>query len=212
MADPGLIERGNEAFGRLQELDRTAVTNARAFRALLENLHGRDLSVVQEPHVGAIRLVRAGILRGAIGTVMACLDPADRCGNRASIGQILEILEEPNVADVFSYRWRSPGSGATTLQEARHDYDALLASDLFDRGRRLRNEAIAHLLVPGTPTPTVDYAAIYQLDDAAEQLMTKLSKVVGLGAPEFIEQCPRLTESAKTFWDTYFRGMKSPPG
>jgi hypothetical protein len=140
----------------------------------------------------------------------ACLDPADRRGNRASIGQILEILEEPGVADAFANRWQPPRSGATALQEARRDYNALLASELFDRGRRLRNEAIAHLLVTDTPTPTVVYDAIYQLEDAAEQLMTRLCKVVGLGAPEFIEQRSPLTESARVFWDTYFRGMTSP--
>jgi hypothetical protein len=64
-------------------------------------------------------------------------------------------------------------------------------------------------VIPGTstPTPTVVYDAIYQLDDATEQLMTKLCKVVGLGAPNFIEKRRHLVESARVFWDTYFRGM-----
>ena len=41
------------------------------------------------PHVSAIYMVRAAILRAAIGTIMSCLDPADRRGNRASVGEIV---------------------------------------------------------------------------------------------------------------------------
>jgi hypothetical protein len=86
------------------------------------------------------------------------------------------------------------------LQEVRHYYDALLAGDLFDRGRRLRNEAITHLVVPATPTPTMDYDAIYQIDDAAEELALKLCAVVGFGRPEFIEQRHPLTVLAHLPW------------
>jgi hypothetical protein len=60
-----------------------------------------------EPHISAITMVRAGILRAAISTVMACLDPADRRGNRASVGQILQMLEDDCVVAVFP----GPGTG-----------------------------------------------------------------------------------------------------
>ena len=42
----------------------------------------------------AITMVRAGLLRAAISTVMACLDPSDRRGNRASVGEILDLLQD----------------------------------------------------------------------------------------------------------------------
>jgi hypothetical protein len=65
--------------------------NLGAFCALLKDLHARDLSAVREPHAYAISVVRAGILRGAIGTVMACLERLG--GDRASVGEILGLLE-----------------------------------------------------------------------------------------------------------------------
>src|SRR5215510_8374805 len=61
MIDPALIDRANDIIERLFALDE-AVANAGAFRALLEELHKHDLSAVEEPHVTAIRMVRAGIL------------------------------------------------------------------------------------------------------------------------------------------------------
>src|SRR6266446_654583 len=56
------------------------------------------------------------------------------------------------------------------LLQVRRDYQALIQSDLFERGKRLRNDAIAHILVPDDPTPTVSYETIYALHDAAERL------------------------------------------
>jgi hypothetical protein len=95
VTDPALTERANDIIERLFTLDE-AVANGRAFRALLEDLHARNLTVVEEPHVTAISMVRAEILRAAIGTVMACLDPRDWGGNRASVGQILDMLKVPD--------------------------------------------------------------------------------------------------------------------
>jgi hypothetical protein len=129
---------------------------ARAFRALLEDLNARDLSVVRGPHVAAITMVRAGILRSAIGTVMACLDPEDRRGNRASAGQILTMLKDEHLAAFYPAVGAARDAASATLQRAKDDYKALIDGDLFGRGRRLRNEAVAHLLIPERPTPTVD--------------------------------------------------------
>jgi hypothetical protein len=53
MTDPALIDRANDIIERLFALDE-AVANARAFRALLEELHTHDLSAVEEPQVTAI--------------------------------------------------------------------------------------------------------------------------------------------------------------
>lgn len=50
MTDPALIARANEIIDRLFALDEE-VANGRAFRALLEDLHARDLSVVKEPSI-----------------------------------------------------------------------------------------------------------------------------------------------------------------
>src|SRR5882672_3525661 len=99
MLDPALRERANEVLERLFLLDE-AVANARVFRAYLEELHRRDLPSVKEPHVSAIAMARAGVLRSAITAVMACLDRSDSRGNRASIGQILRMLEDSAVAAV----------------------------------------------------------------------------------------------------------------
>src|ERR1700682_5610991 len=100
MIDPVLLERANEVLDRLFALDE-AVANARAFRATLEVLYGRDLSVVNEPHIAAIAIVRAGTLRAMIGMIMACLDRSDRRGNRASVGQILDMLGVGELGAVF---------------------------------------------------------------------------------------------------------------
>jgi hypothetical protein len=86
MTDPALIARANKIIDRLFALDEE-IANGRAFRALLEDLHARDLSVVKEPHIAAITVVRAAILRAVISSVVACLDRGDRRRNRASIGQ-----------------------------------------------------------------------------------------------------------------------------
>jgi hypothetical protein len=60
MIDPALIACANEIVARLFALDEE-VANGRAFRVLLEDLHARDLSVVEEPHIAAITVVLAGI-------------------------------------------------------------------------------------------------------------------------------------------------------
>jgi hypothetical protein len=206
MTDHELINRANEVIDRLFAIDE-AIANARAFRALLEELHARDLSVVKEPHITAISMVRAGILRSAIGTVMACLDPQDWRGNRASVGQILDMLKDAKVVAIFPERGTPLNSAAGALQQARRDYEALVEGELFNRGRRLRNEAVAHHLMPDDPTPTVPYEAIFALHDAAQQLVISLYQVCDRGTPRFPGLQASLTEHAKVFWDTYFNGM-----
>jgi hypothetical protein len=206
MIDPGLRDRADEVLERLFALDE-AVANARAFRAILEDLHGRDLSVVKAPHVAAMAMVRAGTLRAMIGTIMACLDRSDRRGNRASVGQILDMLNDPVLAAVFPEGPRAAASQPELLEQARQDYATLQDSDLMQRGRRLRDDAIAHILVRDDPTPVVSYETLYELHDAAERLIALLYKVCDRGTPQYLGHQTGLAENAKVFWDTYFVGM-----
>lgn len=176
---------------------------------MLEDLHARDLTIVKEPHVGAIKKVRAGILRALVGTVMACLDPSDRRGNRASVGQILDMLNDPELVAVF----REPGGISAApqgkaLDHVRGDYNTVTRGDLFDRGKRLRNEGIAHILMTSTPTPIVPYETIYALQGEPERLVTALYRMCDRGKPQFDEHRPTFEASAKVFWDTYFQGMQ----
>ena len=99
MADAKLLARANRVLHRLDVLD-DAMANVDAFWALLKDLNARDQSIVKFPHSAAIHMVRAGILRRD-GTIMACLDPEDWRGNRASIGQILGVLKDTELVDLF---------------------------------------------------------------------------------------------------------------
>jgi len=207
MTNRDLIARANEVIERLFALDEE-VANARAFRALLENLHARDLAIVKEPHIMAIAMVRAGVLRSAIGTVMACLDAEDWRGNRASVGQILHTLRDAQLVAAFAEPGTPSDAGSAALQEVRRDYDALVKGDLFKRGKRLRNDAVAHKLIPDDPTPTVTYDAIYALHDTAERLTIGLYRVCARGTPQFLGHKADLIRHAEVFWDTYFNCMQ----
>jgi hypothetical protein len=206
MADQELIDRANDVIGRLFALD-DAVSNAGAFRALLEDLDARDLQAVKEPHITAITMVRAGILRSAFGAVMACLDPKDWRGNRASIGQIVDLLKDEKLVAVFPEPGTSRDLGVAALQRVTRDYDALVKGDLFEHGRRLRNDAIAHLLISKERTPQVPYETMFSLHDATEKLVNDLYQVCDRGKPRFPGHRAMLSEHARVFWDTYFAGM-----
>jgi hypothetical protein len=93
-----VLDPANDLLDRADMLD-DAVSNLQAFRSLLEDLNDRtsvdlpplDLSQQQ---VRAIEMVRAAILRSAISLVVATLDPSDRRGNRASLGEIVKLLSD----------------------------------------------------------------------------------------------------------------------
>jgi hypothetical protein len=156
---------------------------------------------VKEPHIAAITVVRAGILRALISSVVACLDRGDRRGNRASVGQILDLLEDAEVVAVFK-------TGTAALQRVKDEYVNLVESELFERGRSLRNRAIAHLLTTNAPTATSTYKTFYDLHDAAERLTIGLFEACGRGEPTFHGHRATLTAHARIFWDTYFAGMR----
>jgi hypothetical protein len=206
MVDRELIDRANAVIDRLFALD-DAVANAAAFRAYLEELHGRDLSVAREPHVAAIHIARAGILRGFIGATMACLDPPDWRGNRASLGQILELLKDSKVAAVFPVRGDPPLSGAPLLPVVAQAYEQLRGGELYGDGKRFRNDLIAHLLIPDEPTPTVEYKKVYSLHDTTKSLLADLYRVCDCGVPRSPTYEAGFRNHAKIFWDTYWRGM-----
>jgi hypothetical protein len=190
---------------RLFALDE-AISNGRAFCFQLQNLHRQDLAAVKEPHVTAIVMVRAGILRAAISTVMAYLDPPDSRGNRASVGQILDMLRDDRLLSTFAAPG-TPDAAMAALKQAKDDYKALADGDLFKRGKQLRNNAIAHVLIPDKPTPEVTYETIYELQDAAERLVTALYQVCHRGTPGFPSHRARLDDHARLFWKTYFEAI-----
>jgi hypothetical protein len=175
----------------------------------LEDLHGRDLSNVEEPHVSAITMVRAGILRSAIGAIMACLDRDDWRGNRAGVGQIIELLNDKSVAQSLPEDKRKVVALDVALQHAKTDFDSLLQSDMFQRGRRLRDDAIAHILIRDDRPPDLTYQTIYALCVRAEELVSQLYAVCDRGTPQFVDQKLATSDKARLFWDTYFKGMGS---
>jgi AbiU2 len=147
-------------------------------------------------HVAATRWVHAGIVRAAIGTIMACLDPEDSRRNRASVGQIIETLKDQTLVNYFA---RAGQGSMAALQQARERYEALQKDDLFDRAKWLRNDVVAHILIRRTPTPKVNYEDVYDLRDAAEQIVTDLIAPCGRQKPKRT----RVTEQAKFFWDIF---------
>ena len=98
------------------------------------------------------------------------------------------------------------------LQQARERYEALLKDDLFDRAKRLRNDVVAHNLIPDTPTPKVHYEDVYDLRDAAERIVTDLFAACVRDKPNCLALRAGTDEQAKLFWDTYERGTVSGPG
>jgi hypothetical protein len=178
---------------RLTALDRE-VRNLDAFCALLKDLNVRlvaEKTVVKAPHANVIVMVRAGILRAAIGTVMACLDPAER-GNRASVGGILGLLE-----------------GEAALQQVRESHEGVRKDPLFERVKRLRDD-VAHNLDredAGTLTP-VEYRDLFELAERAERIVVQLFTACNR-RPEFVHHLQNTADHAKVFWDTYFLGMQS---
>jgi hypothetical protein len=111
------------------------------------------------------------------------------------------MLVKPEVVAVFK-------TGTASLRRTQGEYEALAQSELFERGRSLRNKSIAHLLTTKEPTPQTTYETFYGLHDAAERLTINLFEVCGRGEPTFLGHRATLTAHAKTFWDTYFDGMR----
>ena len=213
MVDPKLFARANEVIDRLFALNE-AMESADAFCAYLKELNAHEILVKQyvaveltdvaTMHVAAIRWIHAGILRAAIGTIMSCLDPKDWRGNRASVGRILHLLKDEPLADNFA---GAEKGSATALQQARESYEDLLKGDLFDRGKRLRHNVAAHILMTDPPTPKVHYEDVYGLRDAAERIVTGLYAACGRGTPNYLALRGGTDLQGRFFWETYLSGM-----
>ena len=199
--DPAARDLANEIMKRLDALALT-LTNARGFRVWIEELHSRDLSVVKPPHVDAIHMTRAGMLRAAITSIMAALDTKSR--DRASVGQIIHMLEELDLS-TLAYRWPHAGFGAATLQQAKADWQAILQGPDYSDCKAHRDNMVAHTLM--LATPVIENQAFFRLHDAAERVGSLLFDVCGYGRPSFVAQKAGLATNAKVFWDTYWRGM-----
>lgn len=196
-----LLDRCNVVLGRLHLLDE-AVSNARAHRAMLEELNRRDTSGAERDQVDAIKVARAALLKSLIGSVMSALDRADRRDNRASVGQIVEMLGERDVAEALTSPASADpvGTAGIALERASKGFQDLTASDLFKRGKRLRDDAISHVLERDDPAPDVSFEDVYELHDRAEALVTELYIACGQ-KPSFPRERPRLEKLARTFWD-----------
>jgi hypothetical protein len=180
---------------RLTALD-VEMRNLNAFCVLLKELNARLIAekpVVEGPHANAVRMVRAGILRAALGSVMACLDPTDqKRGNRASVGGILGLLEDTGF-----------------LQQLRESHEELRKDPLFERVKRLRDD-IAHNLdrEDARTLTSVEYQDVYNLAARAGDIVVQLFMDCGRGNPEFPEYQGPSVKYAKLFWDTYFLGLR----
>jgi hypothetical protein len=167
-------------------------------------LHDRDLSTVVEPHVGAIHMARAAIIRAAIGTIMAVVDKPGR--DRASIGQVVQMFERTDLS-ILASRWSDPMFGPAELQRAKDDWAALLATDEFQSCKDFRDGRIGHTLV--LEPPAVPNEAYFRVLEAAENITRRFHRIAGYGTPDFSKHRPALIAKAKVFWDTYFKGMSN---
>ena len=155
-------------------------------------------------------MVRAGILRAEISIVMAIFDPPDRRDNRASLGHIVKELRASDLrALLLSHRFGQKAIPvAEKLAEFERGYIAVRDNDLLANVKRLRNDTIAHLLRPESPTPTVQNDDVFSLQGQAERLVQILFEGLGLGEPDFIGHRDQILDRSKLFWDTYFGGMR----
>jgi hypothetical protein len=199
--EAGMLDRANDLIGRASKLD-DAVTNMQAFRGLLEELD-RRCPIPYSPHLDAIRMVRAASLRSAIGLATAILDR--KRTDRASLGQVVELLEDPALGD-FIMEKRGP-CGMSKLAELCDQYAKVVASDTFTRVSRLRHGEIGHLLIRDEDAPATEHSDIFELVDEAERLVILLHEGLAMLKPNFVNARCKTDANAKLFWDTYLAGI-----
>ena len=199
-----VLDRANDLLSCIYRLD-DACAILHGFRSLLEDLNSRSPIELSREQVDAVAIVRAGILRSAIGLAVAMLDKSDRRGNRASLGYIIEVLnEDEEAADCLS----TPHATRVKpiWQKLRERYEKILAGPIFEGVQRLRNDEIGHLLVREKPTPTVEYADTFALIDEIEKLLITLYEGLPDRQPRFAGLKKETAERAKLFWHTYLAG------
>jgi hypothetical protein len=197
------LARANDVIESAELLDQ-AITDALAFRHLLENVRTRTTAAGEEEHAVALRNMLAALLRAEIGTVTAIFDPYDKRGNRASLGHVVEVLKDTAVRRFLVSR--RPAIPAK-FDQLERDYAAIAAGSLLKRIKLLRHKSVAHLLKGARPR--VPYEDIFELEDEAERLVGLLFKGLQQKA-DFMAHGTRLVDTARLFWDTYFAGMRGP--
>jgi hypothetical protein len=200
---PDALERANAVSERAIKLE-GEFRNLQAFHGLLEALKVRlpNAYRLRPEQVPPVAAVRASLLRSAIGSAIALLDPAR--SDRASLGQVVALLGEQSVRDALS---DSDAARSRKLCDVRDRYKCLIREPLFERVKELRHSAIGHLLIK--PTETVEYDDIFALTDEIEALLLTLFE--GLNSlPGFIETKQPSIEGAGLFWDAYLTGAIDP--
>ena len=210
--DRPMLVRANDVLERAMKLD-DAVAELRQHRSMLEDLSARPPIKLARPHVLALAVVRACILRSTIVLAVAILDlPDRRRKNRASLGQIFDLLMDQALADVLAApnakRYATPN--AQKLAEARTVYDRLLAGETAARAHLLRH-SIAHLLAQAESSelPNVEYSDVFMLVDKIEQCFTLLYQGLGIRLARFVGLKELAAEQARLFWETYLRGVSA---
>ena len=198
-------DRANKVIERACALDE-AVINLHAFRSLLDDLSSRSPLVLPPEQLRAVEMVRAAILRSAIGLAVAILDPARE--DRASLGQILKFLEDEAVSDRLTKP--DPGRGAKPLAhklaELRNRYTEVCSGQLLKRVRKLRH-TVAHLLVSSEANDPVEYTEIFAIADEIREQVTMLFRAIGLRTPHFVTY-ETTAARAKLFLETYLAGVE----
>lgn len=195
------VDDANEIIRRLVVLD-TGIANGRAYCALLETLNQPGTPTLTGDRADAVAMVRAAILRSAIGCVMAALDVADhKRDNRASVGQILKGLKERGVR-----RLLAPTSvGRPSLKGIKARYASITAGDVAKRCRALRNNSVAHFLLSPEAASPLSYEELSQLQSQTEALVADLFAYCGRAA-RFRELTNTTAQRATLFWAMLFRG------
>jgi hypothetical protein len=187
-----VIERAIELHDHADEL--------RAYQRLLQKAFSDPIRL-DRPHQRALRVVRAGVLRSAIGLVCAILGEVGE--DRANLKQIFAMLDEQAVAECLTDPDlpRMPRPDRKKLEAARTRRERLATSDEYRRVRPLRN-SLAHLL---GEVDTVENSEVFWLADQIDACVTELFQGIGLArrSSSFSE------EDAVLFRETYLRGTSA---
>lgn len=206
MIDSSALKRANKIIEHLCLLD-DEVSNAQAFLVLLKTLHSQDLSMVPSTHVAGVEMVRAGILRAAISSILACLDPHDERNNRASIGQILKMLDDDEIKKVLLKKRVGQDQKLALLDNVKIEFAKLIASDPYKKLRKLRNNKIGHNLLDKKPGQEIEYSEIYDCFDSAKRMAANLLRFSDCDKPKFESIQSLSCNDAQMFWGTYFKGL-----
>ena len=202
---PEQRDQANDAIERMMKL-RDSLANLQAFFSMLRDLANRLPLLLNDDHHIAIRVVRAGLMRSAIGLSCAMLDRSDRRGNRASIGEVLDILKDEKTVKAFAHRHRLPDP-LGTIESIRKRHAAFIGGESFKSIRRLRNDEVGHLLLSDDRAPNVQYDELYEAEKEIEEILNSLFTFAGIRTDDVQDDRRNSERRAKLFWDTYLIGV-----